>query len=136
MKRHDDWPERLSAALERYKSVPFSWGSHDCVYFAAKCIFQMTGHNTLEDLNLGNYTTPIGAARQIKKLGFNSLEEAVESVLPVIERPRRGDVALCDAGEGQPFLAVVVGEKAVGVSEEGYLFVPRSQFIKSFRVGE
>lgn len=134
MKRYDDWPERLAQKLDEMKDLGFRWGSHDCVTFAAACVEAMTGDRPIPEI--GNYTTALGAARQIKKLGFNSLEEAVESVLPVIGRPRRGDVALCDAGEGQPFLAVVVGEKAVGVSEEGYLFVPRSQFIKSFRVGE
>jgi len=57
-------------ALARYikekTSVPFSWGQHDCLTFAAGCIFVQTGKKPLEDM-LGEYDCPVTAMLHARK---------------------------------------------------------------------
>jgi hypothetical protein len=43
MKRYEDWPQRLVAAIEAARGRPFSWGAMDCCLFAADVVLAMTG---------------------------------------------------------------------------------------------
>lgn len=69
----------------------FKWGEWDCFAFVTKEAGVDTSH-----LPPRVYTTNIGAALYIKRNGFDSLADLMDSLLPV--RPvgfaRRGDVLL------------------------------------------
>lgn len=134
MSRFEDWPQRLAVCIDQHKDKPFAWGTHDCVTFAAACVEAITGVNKLADIGV-TWSTELGAARAIKRLGFDNLGDAVASVLPEKARGQRGDIVLCQGqDEGYCFLAVLAHDKAVSPSEAGLLHIPKSQIIKAYEV--
>tara|TARA_R110000765_G_scaffold76529_2_gene149968 strand:+ start:589 stop:1020 length:432 start_codon:yes stop_codon:yes gene_type:complete len=57
-------------ALARYikekADIPFVWGQHDCLTFAAGCIYAQTGETPLADM-LGDYGCPVTAMMHARK---------------------------------------------------------------------
>lgn len=134
MTRVQGWEKALfNLTVERHARA-HEWGVHDCALFAADCVRVMTGADPMADIR-GTYTTRIGAARAIKKLGVDTLAEAVTLQLPSIvpSMAQRGDVVLCNGSDGE-FLAIVQGITAVGPSRRGLIHVPVSQALAAWRV--
>ena len=63
----------LAKYIDECRDKPFAWGSHDCLTFAAGCVYAQTGRATLSDM-LGDYTCPmsalIHARRRIKQFDY------------------------------------------------------------------
>lgn len=94
-----------------FKDRPFEWGAWDCFAFVTEAAGVDVSH-----LPPRTYTTRIGAARYIKRQGFDSLAELMDSLMP--ERPvgfaRRGDVLLKEG-----CLGICKGHYGVFLSCEG-----------------
>lgn len=134
MTRVQGWERALfNFTVERH-ALPHEWGKHDCALFAADGVRIMTGVDPMADIR-GTYTTRIGAARAIKKLGVDTLGQAVSLKLPSITPSvaRRGDVVMCNGDDGE-FLAIVQGATAVGPSRRGLIHVPLKQALAAWRV--
>lgn len=89
--RYIDWPERLAAYLAQARPLPFAWGTHDCVTFAAGAVHAITGQQVLPL----SWPDASHAARALRSMG--GLPAAVGSVLPALAAPelaQRGDVVL------------------------------------------
>src|SRR3990170_2470650 len=100
MRRFEDWPERLDAAIEAARVRPWRWGDHDCVLFAADLVLAMTGIDPMRGLR-GRYNTAIGAARIIRRTGGGDLEGAVASILGGLGYPT---IAVTEAQRGDAIL--------------------------------
>lgn len=132
--RRSDWQQRLSMEAIRLQNVPYEFGEHDCILFAANCVMAMTGEDPADDIR-GRYKTEIGAARIIKNSGFKSLGDMIADRLPEVamDQVRRGDVVLCNGPHGE-FAAMVVGKTCVGPGRDGMLHIPLSQALRGYRV--
>lgn len=116
--RVERWEARLAAALEAARDQPFAWGTHDCCIWASGVRDELTGCDDTA-LFRGRYTTEIGALRRLRKLGWQSIEEAATALMGQpranIFMAQRGDIALIDdpAGGALEALGVVMGKVAL-----------------------
>jgi len=123
--RVDHWERLLAAAIDTAGAKPFVWGVHDCPTFAFETRMILTGGEDVAALWRGRYTTALGGARVMRRLGWASLEEMGRSLLG---EPRlsvllaaRGDIVLANSGLG---FGICTGRAAVGMAQEGLITVP------------
>lgn len=118
------YPEYVNF-INEMRQTPFEWGTNDCgASWVGRVIEIVTGKNPFADLDLGNYSTAIGAVRAMRKLGYSNLREATEHVLG---KPSQhpvtgaiGDIALIR--DESPFgyaFGVVNGERIFFRTESG-----------------
>ncbi len=133
--RIDNWPSRLAAAVADSEHKPFVWGSHDCGTFAANCERMITGETQFGDV-LGGYKTALGAARRLKRAGFDNIEALVAARLPEVpvNFAQRGDVVVSDSDLG-PQIGVMLGDVFVSPGDDGLIRRDRAFARRAWRVG-
>jgi len=130
--RPSGWPERLTAYIESRRAAEFTWGEHDCCWFANGAVIAMTGVDRMPDYS---YTTELGAARLIKRAG--SLDALVcralgDSIHPA--QAGRGDVVIADLENGST-LGICLGEMCAFAADVGGItFRPRSMIRSAWRI--
>ena len=119
MQRVTNWDVALGRYLADTRRLAHRYGKADCALYAAGAVLAMTG----EDLARGHrskYTTEAGAARYVRRQGWQDLAGLGDAFLPRIDlsKARRGDLLLMpgDAGE---FFAIKMGARAVALGESG-----------------
>lgn len=116
--------ERRRVALEKtmakYKAKPFAWGKSDCATLLRSHLVAM-GHRKVPKLPA--YDSALGAKRALGELGFETMEQLLDSLLPRIAPAMMlpGDIAVTGGPEGSPLDAVVIGVgfKVYGFHEDG-----------------
>ena len=129
--RKSNWEQELSDYLISKRGLPFEYGSHDCAHFVAGAVEAITGDNPMADIT-DSYDSQIGSLRVLKRLGFDDVEQFMESKFTTIlvGFAQTGDVVLHDG-----CLGIVISSKAVFVGEIGYTFVDRSEWSSAWEVG-
>jgi len=99
--RTRDWELRLARAMRKHMNAPMEYGKCDCYLICADAVEAVTGKDPFKDVR-GKYTTEQGAARQLKKRGFRTVEEAWASLFKEIHpaKAQRGDILIFDTPEG------------------------------------
>ena len=133
--RIDTWPSLLAAAIAAAEHRAFVWGTHDCGTFAAVCEKAVTGETQFGDV-LGNYKTALGAARRLKRAGFDHIEALVAARLPEVpvNFAQRGDVVVSDSDLG-PVIGVMLGDVFVSPGDDGLIRQDRAFARRAWRVG-
>ncbi len=133
--RIDSWPSRLAATVADAEHRAFAWGIHDCGAFAAACEKAVTGETQFGDV-LGNYKTALGAARRLKRAGFDNIEALVSARLPEVpvNFAQRGDFVVSDSDLG-PVIGVCLGDVFVSPGDEGLIRHGRAFARRAWRVG-
>jgi len=93
--RLPDWEKRLNEVVERHISLPSQFGLSDCWMIPADAYRAITG----EPLYAGvRYSTEAGAAKQLRKRGFETVEDAFRARLPEVGRlsAMRGDLGVVE----------------------------------------
>ena len=125
MPRVETWERLLAAAIDTARAKPFVWGVHDCPTFAFETRMILTGGEDIAALWLGRYTTALGGARVMRRLGWASLEDMGRALLgeprPAVLLAGRGDIVLAHTGLG---FGICNGAMAVGMVPEGLVTVP------------
>lgn len=125
MPRITHWERLLTAAITTAGAKPFVWGLHDCPTFAFETRMMLTGGEDVAALWRGRYTTALGGARVMRRLGWSSLEEMGHALLgeprASVLSAQRGDILLADTGLG---FGICTGASAVGMAPEGLVSVP------------
>lgn len=123
--RVDHWERLLASAIDTARGKPFVWGVHDCPTFAFETRMIITGGEDVAALWRSRYTTALGGARVMRRLGWASLEEMGRALLgeprPSVLLAQRGDIVLADTGLG---FGICTGASAVGMAPEGLVTVP------------
>lgn len=129
--RLSGWEQGLADYLISKRDFEFEYGIHDCAHFVAGAVEVMTGENPMAEI-ARDYKTYIGSLRVLKGLGFDSVEAFVDSKFNEIPVgfAQTGDIALF-----MDCIGIVISTKAVFVSEVGYTFADRSEWVKSWEVG-
>ena len=123
MARYPDWPARLAACIDVARDQPFLWGTHDCALFAARAVAALTGQDPATGL-AGTYTDAAGAARVLRGLGADDVEDLATLRLGPPLPPalaQRGDVVSVGTPHG-PALGVCLGGTAAVPGETGLIF--------------
>lgn len=110
----------LEKTMGKFRKRPFKWGSSDCASLLRSHLVA-AGHRKVP--KIPSYSTALGAKRAVEKMGFETMEALLDSLLPRIPEARMmpGDIALMGGPEGSPLDAVVisVGRKVFGYHEDG-----------------
>lgn len=133
--RYRDWEQQLANYFIAMRDVPFEYGVNDCCLFAASAVAAMTGVDVAEQYR-GKYTTELGAAKALKKLGGGTVEATFDALFPAIGAAfaQRGDLVF--NGEA---IGVCIGDVAYFVGQEadhiGLVTIPRNEWSKGWSVG-
>lgn len=135
MTRVRNWPLRLDEVIERYQAGAFTWGERDCFTLPMDVVAALTGLDPWADER--TYTTEIGAARKLKRLGFADVAGAFAAKFPEIPvtLAQRGDIGTVADADGAACGVVVLGTLVAGMSPAaGLTFLPRARLARAFRV--
>jgi len=108
----------IEATKREFAGMKFELGRADCIQLTRFHLAQM-GHKGLPSAK--GYSSPAGATKALKALGFKSLEALFDSLLeripPAFMRP--GDIGLVQAEKGAPawragVVVISVGRKFLG----------------------
>lgn len=97
------WEIILADRIAAARHAPFVWGAHDCATWAADMRAALTGTASAADAWRGRYTTPIGAGRVMRRLGWDDMTSAATAILGAPIGPyhaRRGDIVLHEGALG------------------------------------
>lgn len=128
-----NWEARLFEYVERAQAIEFEWGVHDCATWVSDWRQIATGQDAAIAWR-GKYRTERGALRQIKKAGFDTMPDWVDSILgdrlasPLMAQ--RGDIALV-----QDALGIVTGAEIAALSPDGLVMFPLTEAQMAWRVG-
>lgn len=132
------WERAYVEVLGAHNAQAFAWGVSDCLIVAADLCLAMTGVDPMQKLR--RYSTEAGALRRLVKLGFNTVEDALEATFPVVPlaRARRGDCAVLEqVVDGRPWLStlIIMGDRAVGKGPQGPAYVATASLRRAFSIG-
>lgn len=127
MTRIPHWEQLFAAAIAEAHTRHFAWGSHDCATWAFDLRRDLTAGPDHAALWRGRYTTPLGAVRVMRRLGWSSLEEGARALLgaprDTVLLAQRGDLVL--GGDPEAF-GVCLGAHASFVGPDGLTYLPLS----------
>jgi hypothetical protein len=137
--RRPGWERGFVSVMEKQMALPFGWTPEaHCLGAPALLCEAMTGVDPMRGIR--PYASEATAWRRLAKLGFRSVEEALEAVFPEIDilRARRGDCGVLEqVVNGKPWIAtfVVLGDRSLGRSPDGPVFVPTAALKRAFAIG-
>jgi hypothetical protein len=135
--RTPGWRDALRELVTARAHTPFSWGSQDCMLFAADCRLAVTGEDLASPFR-GRYRDRKSALCLIKKFGGSDLEAAC---LKLLGEPNpegqisamNGDTVLVEQVPTGKALGVFADEVAVIAGEFGLVELPRQSIISVWR---
>ncbi len=134
LERVPDWDRALSRVTEKHLHVPFVWGKSDCFQTVADAVMTVTG----TDIGIGvpAYSSEQGAARVLRRLGIETVEDLLATLLPPVGRllAQRGDVCTV-ARDGVVACGYVTAYGVAVKAEHGLEFLPQTDVAKAFKVG-
>lgn len=91
--RRPDWEIRLNAVIEKHLALPAKYGVSDCYMIADDAFEAVTGERLYKGVR---YSTEAGAGKQLRKRGFETVEDAFRARLPEVGRllAQRGDLGV------------------------------------------
>ena len=128
-----DWQSRLAAVMREASTRSFSWGSNDCVTFAAACVEAVTGVDRIADVR-----TAWADERQAIRLlvsGGGLLEMVQARMGPRLPSPmlaQPGDIGVCMQGE-RPALCVCGGLNWHMPAADGLATIDAQQVVAAWR---
>ncbi len=133
-----DWKTAIADLITERYNYPFVWGTTDCAGFSADVILLVTGIDILAEYR-GRYKTAIGAARIMKRVGGNGLEEFAEVlanrygfVSIELSLIQNSDLCVIDTPIGDA-MAVAWNGKAISQGEYNLILYPRSTIKRAWR---
>lgn len=131
--RIDGWEERLSALIAEHKAAAKQWGEYDCWMLAMSNYTAMTGEKLYPELR--GYKSEKGGYKKFAKLGFVTVKEALDAVLPTKGKfsAMRGDLAVVERG-GVLACGVVTSTGIATWAEEGLIFMPVGDAVEIYGV--
>lgn len=104
----------VDATIARFNGKPLQYGKDDCARMASFCLRKLGIKTPI--LKAGTYSTAVGAARAMKRMGVKDLIEGVDllglpRIAPASALP--GDILALPGENDHPALAVAVGNGRV-----------------------
>ncbi|MGH9552310.1 MAG: DUF6950 family protein [Terriglobales bacterium] len=140
MKRVNGWENILSDQIRAAQAKTFKWGTFDCSLWTCDVVFALTGVDLAADFR-GKYSTSRAAKEVIKQFAGADLEAlavkrgaefGMEEIDPQLAS--RGDVVLVRSGRKGLGIVALDGMCAHCASFRGLARVPRSMWLRAWRV--
>lgn len=134
MGRIAGWESRLARAIEAHHAQPMAYGSSDCFLLAADSVEAVTGARIYADCR--RYRTELGAARCLRRKGFETLAEAFGALFePIaVARAGRGDIGVV-LRDGMQVSGVFTSQGFLARGETALVTVARAEILIAWRVG-
>lgn len=136
--RLPDWPMRLAGLMEEALGLPFEWGRHDCVTFAARGIAAVTGEDVLQGRTWGS-AREAARAMQADGSGFVAMVSSRLGAPVSVLLARRGDLVLMPhpraRGRWPGALAVCFGDRCGAPGHDRLALRPLADATLCWRVG-
>jgi hypothetical protein len=83
----------LNAVIVKHRNLPSEYGVSDCYIIADDAVLAVTGERMFPDVE---YTSELGAAKELLSRGFENVEQAFASKFEVIpvSMAQRGDIGV------------------------------------------
>jgi hypothetical protein len=141
LERYRDWDVRLVDFVNSVKKKPFTWGEHDCLTFANKCVIEQRGYG-FDDEYLQGYDTVQGAIEVYEQwladTGYSNIVEGLDAKFTRNAGfPPRGSIVAMPTENGAVFpyaFGVMVSRYAAFVSESGLIMVAPNDTFLSWRI--
>lgn len=139
-KRRPGWERSYVEIVQHHMALPVIWGESDCLTVPADLCEGMCGRNPFPT-KLRRYSTELGAAKLMRRLGFETVEDALAGVFPRVSKTmvRRGDCGVFESIlDGRPQLACLIvlhDGTAAGKGIAGPVRVPVSRLKSTFAIG-
>lgn len=136
--RAQGWEAKLRVAVEAYRGKAFSWGSSDCLLFAASCVEALIGTDPAAQYR-GTYSDAAGALAILKGLGVADAVSLLGARYSQIAKGQacRGDLAVItepSADDPLGAIGVVLGPIVAGYGAKGLQFVSLATITRAFKV--
>lgn len=134
MARLSGWEKRLNAVVAAHQALPGDWGVSDCFIIPDDAVEAVTGEKMYPDAR--GYKTEAGAAKQLRKRGFDNVRQAFAAKLDEIPvaMAQRGDIGVIErdgAFSGGVFTAIGFMTRSHSGPVE---FVPIDRVTAAFKV--
>lgn len=122
--RIEGWEKRYSHYLHERRSMPFEWGSNDCMHFVGGGVEAITSLNLYAPYT--GYKDEDGAGEVLKKHGgiVSILNTCLGHSHVNFKAAKRGDVVIVRSPEIIAGLVGDCGQKIVAVTEDGWVKLP------------
>lgn len=109
--------EALAKTMAKYRGKPFVWGKSDCMTMFRSHMVAM-GVKGLP--KAPEYSSALGAKRALKTMGFDTVGDLLDSLLPRIAPAAAlpGDVIMVEGSDALDCVTISVGFKAFGWHED------------------
>jgi hypothetical protein len=109
--------EAVAKTIAKFRDKPFVWGEQDCGKLLLSHLAAM-GHKKLA--KPGRYKDALGARRALTAMGFETVEDWLDSLLPRIAPAAAlpGDIVVVQGDAGLDCITISVGFKAFGWHED------------------
>jgi hypothetical protein len=128
------WELRLADEVSAARDKAFEWGAHDCATWAFDVRKSLTGEDAAAAWR-GKYKTEAGAARVLRKMKCQTVEDLARSILgdplPTVLFAQRGDILL---GGAERALGVCIGLDGLFLQPAGLVAVPLKSCFIAWRV--
>lgn len=133
MTRFPDWQLKFAACVDKHRSIPFAWGTHDCVLWASNVILAMTGIDPAKAYR-GKYNSALTAAKIIGTTGLGAMASQALGKTPVdVKMANVGDLLLVKQ-DGQELLAICNGDTVLAPGKNGLITLPISLAVQAWRI--
>jgi hypothetical protein len=90
------WEKRLNAVVATHQASPGDWGVSDCFTIPDDAVEAVTGEKMYQDVR--GYKTEAGAAKQLRKHGFENVRQAFSAKFDEIPvaMAQRGDIGVIE----------------------------------------
>jgi hypothetical protein len=119
------WAEFIQDCLGLSADLKLDWANINCTQFSAQGIEAITGKNPYEEGGWeGLFDSPMSAALEIKRRGFNNLDEVIASLFPEIPLAFvwPGDVVLIRTTLTEDEAATAIMPHGVGLANSPFFF--------------
>lgn len=105
------------ATMERYRTKPFDWGNKATCLHMARFHLRQMGHKPPP---IPAFTSALGAKSALKRAGFDSVVDLMDSMFPRIGHASMlvGDLAAMAGDAGMEGIGVCAGEKILAWHED------------------
>jgi hypothetical protein len=136
IRRVPDWDRRLARVTEKHIALPGEWGVADCGLTASDVALAVIGNDFLGVFR-GRYSAELGAARIMRKQGWETMEDVLAAHFDRMPRlhARRGDLVIVERA-GALSAGYICEHGAAVKSERGLSFVPQTEIRSAWKVGK
>lgn len=132
--RVSNWEKQLKLTIQKHMTLPSKYGVSDCYIFPDDVVEAITG-KTMYGLSVRKYKTDVGAAKQLRKKGFTTVEDAFSAKFAEIpvSLAQRGDIGTI-FHNGDISGGVFTPQGFAVRDEKSIMFLPLEKVRKAFRV--